>query len=182
MGVNTIVYVIKPCVDKSANTADILKGLRLSAVVEQADISFESTLRRLWERTSPAGIAVSVYKGNVIVIDNGQHIDTDAIPTFTTAYPSEVLRVENSDTTDTGGFLFWRNGILVRKVSFGEKEWLYEMGITDEEIISRFQPFTIGTAQEFEKEPITPMNVLAAYALDYFDFYTLQWSIYTVTP
>jgi hypothetical protein len=89
--------------------------------------------------------------------------------------------VGNSDSTGTGDFLFWRDGALVRKVSIGAKEWMDEMGITDEEIISRFEPFTIGHSQEFEKEFVTPLNVLAAYSLDYIDFYNLRWSIYRLT-
>jgi len=60
------------------------------------------------------------------------------------------------------------------------REWLDEVGIVDQEIISRFEPFTIETPLEFEIEPVNPMNLLAAYAIDYFDFYNLQWSIYSL--
>ena len=57
---------------------------------------------------------------------------------------------------------------------------LEEMGITDKDILSSCKPVDIGAPLEFEKESSHPMSVLAAYALDYFDFYDLRWTIFRI--
>lgn len=183
MGVNTTIIIARLLGEKEMNTAKILEGLRVPSVVEQEDMDFENVLNRLYDQSSVAAIAASTYKGKIIFVDDIRNIDTGAIPPFTSAYTAEVLQIENSDSTGTGEFSFWKEGELVRKVSSGLEEWmreLNEMGIDDKEIVSHFESFDIGAPLEFEKESSHPMSVLATYALDYFDFYDLRWTIFRV--
>jgi len=183
MGVNTTIIIVKPLKDKELNTSEILKGMRVHAAVEQDDLDFEHTLSRLWDQSSVAATAATSHNGKIIFVDFARNIDMEMIPPFTAAYPAEVLQVENSDTTDTGEFSFWKEGELIRKVSSGLEEWmseLDEMEIVDKEIVSHFESVNIGAPLEFEKESSHPMNVLASYALDYFDFYELRWTIFQI--
>jgi len=183
MGVNTTVIIVQPLGDKELNTGEILKGLRVHAVVEQGDLDFEQTLSRLWDRSSVAATAATTHKGKIIFVDDARNIDIGTIPLFTAVYPAEVLQIENSDTTDTGEFSFWKEGELIRKVSSGLEEWMSEldgMGIADKEIVSHFESVDIGAPLEFEKESSHPMNVLASYCLDYFYFYELRWTIFQI--
>ena len=162
-------------------TTEILKGLRVTVDIEQEELDFETTLNRLWNQSSTTAIAATIYKDKVIFVDDAHNIDVNAIPPFTAAFPAEVLQVENSNTVQAAEFCLWVKGELVRKVSFGLEEWiddLKEAGITDEEILKRHEDVDIGVPLEFEKESSHPMDVLAIYALDYFDFYNLRWSIY----
>jgi len=184
MGVNTTIIVVKPFGEKRCDTAEILKGLGVPIAIEQEDLDFESTLGRLWHQSSAAATAATTYKDKVIIVNDGNNIDLEAIQPFTAAYPAEALLVENSDTAGAGEFCFWVKGELVRKVSFGLEEWiddLKEAGITDEEFLKRHENVDIGAPLEFEIKSSHPMDVLAIYALDYFNFYNLRWSIYRVT-
>jgi hypothetical protein len=183
MGVNTTIIIVKPLGDMELNTAEILKGLRVPATIEQEDLDFENTLSRLWDRSSVGATAATTYKGKIIFVDNAHNIDVEAIPKFTSAYPGEVLRVDYSDTVEAGEFSFWVEGVLVRKATSGMEKWmddLEEMGITDKDILSSCKPVDIGTPLEFEKESSHPMTVLATYAVDYSDFYNLRWTIFRI--
>ena len=185
MGVNTTIIVVKPLENNRLNIASVLKGLAIPAAIEQERLDFEATLGRLWDQASVGDLAATIYEGKVIFIDDAHYIDIGKIPPFTAAYPAEVLQIENSDTVESGQFSFWKAGELVRKVTSGMEEWMDEFneaGITDEKILSTLASIDIGPPQEFEKESSYPMDVLASYALDYFDFYKLQWTIYRVIP
>ena len=94
-----------------------------------------------------------------------------------------MLRVDHSDTAEAGEFSFWVEGALVRKATSGMEQWmddLEEMGITDKDILNSCKQVDIGAPLEFEKESSHPMTVLATYALDYFDFYDLRWTIFRI--
>jgi len=183
MGVNATIVIVKPLGDRELNTAEILKGLRFPAAVEQEDLDFENTLSRLCDQSSVGATAATTYKGKIIFVDNAHNIDIEAIPEFTAAYPGEVLRVDHSDTAEAGEFSFWVEGALVRKATSGMEQWmddLEEMGITDKDILNSCKQVDIGAPLEFEKESSHPMTVLATYALDYFDFYDLRWTIFRI--
>jgi hypothetical protein len=183
MGLNTTVIVVKPLGEKRFNVVEILNGLRKSVVIEQEDVDLEIALRNLMDKSSGGVIAAADFKEMAILVDDGHYIDLKDIPPFTSAYPAEVLRVEHSDTVEAGEFSFWVKGELIRKVSFGFEDWIIELkeaGITDEEILKGQENVDIGAALEFEKDSTSPMDVLARYALDYFDFYDLRWSTYQV--
>jgi len=78
------------------------------------------------------------------------------------------------------GFSFWSQGALLRKSASGLNESKAEFeaaGITDEAILGTLEDVDVGDPLEIEKEP---GGVLAAYALDYFEFYRLRWSTYRI--
>jgi hypothetical protein len=180
MGVNATIIVVKPLGEKRYDAAQILKELCVTVAIEQDDLDFETTLGRQWDQSSAAATAAATYKDKVIFV-LGHNIDLDVIQQFTAAYPAEALLVNNSDTTDVAEFCFWVNGELVRKVSLGLEKWIDELkaaGITDEEILKRHEDVDVGNPLEFEKDSSHPMDVLSIYALDYFDFYDLRWTIY----
>ena len=183
MGIHTTIIVVKPLGDKELNTTEILKGFQVPAAVDQEDLDFQNTLDRLWNRSSIGDMAATTYKGKIIFVDDAHYIDIETIQPFTAAYPAEVLRVDHSDTVEAGEFSFWVDGALVRKATSGMEQWmddLEEMGITDKDILSSCEPVDIGAPLEFEKESSHPMDVLAMYALDYFDFYTLRWTVFRI--
>ena len=185
MGVNTTIIVVKPLGQTRCDAVEILKGLHIPVAIEQEDLNFETTQNRLRHQSSAAATAATIYNDKVIFVDNRHIIDLDAIQPFTAAHPAETLLVENSDTMGAAEFCFWVNGELMRKVSLGLEQYiddLKEAGITDEEILKQHEDVDIGTPLEFEKESSHPMDVLARYALDYFDFYNLRWTIYRVAP
>ena len=63
MGVNATIVIVKPLGDRELNTAEILKGLRFPAAVEQEDLDFENTLSRLCDQSSVGATAATTYKG-----------------------------------------------------------------------------------------------------------------------
>ncbi|HTR31624.1 MAG TPA: hypothetical protein VMH27_20270 [Puia sp.] len=172
MGVNTTIVVTKPLGNRKPDMLDILKALSLPVVVDEQDLDFDYVLGH-------EDLVAAVFEDKVIFIDRCENMDTARIPAFTTAYPAEVLRVVNSDTTDSGGFLFWRDGKLVREVTFGA-DWMLDdlkaAGITDPKILDLHRSKNTGDPLDFEKASHFAMDVLANYALDFYAFDQLPWT------
>lgn len=180
MGVNTNLYVIKPLGNKQWTAGELLQRLGIPAISVGEALDFETTLSRLWDKTFPDVLAVTPYADKLIIIDDAENIDKGLMPGFTRDLPAEVLQMDNSDTMGVSGFSFWSEGELLRKQAGGLNEWKAEFeaaGITDEAILATLEDVDFGDPLEIEKEP---GGILAAYALDYFDFYNLKWSTYRI--
>jgi len=178
MGVNTSVFVLKK-EDLNVSPVEYLQ----QCDIEYRQVDFRFVFGELYKRKTEALIAFSQTDRFWIVVDNNHTIEDELI-NYSREKQTELLQAENSDTTGTCNFSFYRCGVLVRRLTLGAEQWIDDLKeleldhATETQVIEAMKE--VGEKLDFEREGSDAFSVLRVYAIDYDDFDNLKWDIYKV--